>query len=106
MSYPNSSPSSSLEALPTPVARADKPNDLRGMTCAEHISAALEEKGDDWEAGGAGRSAQEIIARQLVALAMSGDKKAIEIILDRVEGKPRQAPDRVHRDPDEVVEIG
>ena len=106
MPYPNSGPSSSPAAHRTPVARVDQPKDLRGMTWAEHLSAALEEKGDDWEPGGEGRSAQEIIARQLVALAMSGDKRAIEIILDRVEGKPRQAPDRVHRDPDEVVEIG
>lgn len=106
MSYPNSGPLSSLASHPTPVARVDHPNDLRGMTWADHISAALEEKGDDWEVDGAGRSAQEIIARRLVALAMTGDKKAIEIILDRVEGKPRQAPDRVPRYPDEVVEIG
>ena len=106
MSYPNSGPSSNLKTEPTPVARADQPLDLRGMTWADHISAALEEPGDDWEAGGEGRSAQEIIARQLVALAITGDKKAIEIILDRVEGKPRQAPDRVSRYRDEVVEIG
>ena len=106
MSHPDSGPSSNLASHATPVARVDDPPDLRGRSWADHISAALEEKGDSWEAGGEGRSAQEIIARQRVGLAMTGDKKAIEITIDRVEGKPRQAPDRAQRFPDEVVEIG
>lgn len=101
-----SNPASSPAPADHPQRRADHPQGLRGSSWSELLAAALEEPGESWEAVGEGRSAKETIARQLVGLAMEGDKRAIEMILDRLEGKPRQAVDTVPREFDEVVEIG
>lgn len=43
------------------------------------------------ELKGKGKTVNQIIATRLLAKAMSGDLKAIEAVMDRTEGKPKQA---------------
>lgn len=53
-----------------------------------------------------GKLKKEVMAQMLVDKAAKGDVRAFEAIMDRMDGKPRQAVDLVQRDPDEVVIIG
>lgn len=56
-----------------------------GVGLAEAIRAELD------QADAEGRTAAQRIARTLVAMAADGDLRAIGIVCDRVEGRPRTA---------------
>ena len=72
----------------------------RDWTWASLIVAAVEEEGRG------GDPKKKLVVEKLVALAMKGDTRAIGMMMDRMDGKPRQAVDYTKRDPDEVQEIG
>lgn len=60
-----------------------------GRGSAPSLVAALRAELDEREAGG--RPALRAIAARLVDMALGGDLRAIREVLDRLDGKPRQA---------------
>lgn len=55
---------------------------------AEAIRAELDQADDE------GRTAAQRIAEKLVAMAIAGDLRAIQLVAERIEGRPRAAEDR------------
>lgn len=49
---------------------------------------------------------KQAIAEKIITKAAAGDLRAIEIIIDRMDGKPKQSVEVSKRDPDKVVVIG
>lgn len=71
----------------------------RGWTWADLLAEEVEKLDGDMA------EIKQAIAAKLVALALGGDQKAMDSVMDRMDGKPRQSVDVVTRDPAEVVEI-
>lgn len=103
---PPSSPQFTGSPAVAPVAagrRVPPSQDLpvRPRPWGELLAAILSEANESGES-----SQAEVMARRLVALATDGDKRAIDMVLEYVYGKPDSQPDYGPREPVGVVEIG
>ena len=57
---------------------------LKENSITGHIRRLLAEEHDGTQTKG------ELIARKLIALALDGDRQAVDMVLDRMEGRPAQ----------------
>ena len=77
---------------------------------AASVTAIIRSKGEAIVDNETEESRAERLAEQLWALAESGDKQAIQYIIDRLDGKPKEriemAEDRVNRVIYEIVDDG
>jgi hypothetical protein len=74
--------------FPKGVSGNPKGRPPKGQTFKDIFEKVLD---DSFEVGGKRYYGKEAICRKLVALGMAGDRESLKIMIDRIDGKARQA---------------